>query len=428
MKKFRPHSCIFPVVFAGLFLSLLISCKKEATKAIPTVTLSAVTNITATTAATGGNITSDGGSEVTARGVCWSTSSNPTTAASKTTDGTGPGSFSSSITGLTPGAAYNIRAYATNAVGTAYSGPTIFSALASTPVLITTPLSLVTTTSAASGGNIPNDGGAPITARGVCWNTSSGPTTGNSKTTDGTGIGLFTSSLTGLTANTTYYVRAYATNSAGTSYGDEAVLKTFTGTVTDFDGNVYYTVTIGTQVWMAGNLKTIKYSDGTDIPQVTDKTAWSALLTPGYCWMNNDKATYKDTYGALYNYYVVDPASNGGKNVCPTGWHVPTNNEWLTLTTYLNGEPVAGGKLKESGILHWQTPNTAGTNETGFTALPAGSHGYDFIVTGTETSFWTSTEYEAHSAWVRYITFSNSMAHPQYTGKINGNSIRCLKN
>ena len=428
MKKFISHSCIFPVVSAGLFLSLLISCKKEAANSAPTVTLSSVTNITATTAATGGNITSDGGSVVTARGVCWSTSSNPTTAASKTTDGTGPGSFSSSITGLTPGAIYNIRAYATNAVGTAYSGPTIFSALASTPVLITTPLSLVTITSAASGGNIPNDGGAPITARGVCWNTSGSPTTGNSKTTDGTGLGLFTSSMTGLIANTTYYVRAYATNSSGTSYGDEAILRTFTGTLTDFDGNVYYTVTIGTQVWMAGNLKTIKYSDGTDIPLVTDKATWGALTAPGYCWMNNDKANYKDTYGALYNYYVVDPASNGGKNVCPTGWHVPTNNEWTALTTYLNGEPIAGGKLKESGILHWQTPITAGTNETVFTALPAGGRGYDFIVIGTEASFWTSTEYEAHSAWVRYITFSNNMAHPQYTGKINGNSIGCVKN
>ena len=273
-------------------------------------------------------------------------------------------------------------------MGTAYSSATIFSALASAPVLITTSLSAVTTTSATTGGNIPDDGGAPITARGVCWNTSASPTIGNSKTTDGTGIGIFTSSITGLTANTTYYVRAYATNSIGTAYGDEAVLKTFTGTVTDFDGNVYYTVTIGSQVWLAGNLKTVKYNDGTDIPLVTDKTAWGALTTPGYCWLNNDKATNKDTYGALYNYYVVDPAANGGKNVCPTGWKVPTNDEWTALTTYLNGEAAAGGKLKEAGTAHWQTPNTGATNETGFTALPAGGRGYDFIgVTGTDTSF-----------------------------------------
>jgi len=430
MKKFISYSAIFSILSAGLFFSLLISCKKEASKVIPTVTVASVTNITATTAATGGNVTSDGGSEVTARGVCWSVTSNPTTAANTTTDGTGPGSFSSSITGLTPGAVYNIRAYATNAVGTAYSSPSIFSALASIPVLTTNSLSAMTTTSATSGGNIPNDGGAAITARGVCWNTSASPTTGNSKTTDGTGIGIFTSSITGLTANTTYYVRAYASNSAGTSYGDEAVLRTFTATVTDFDGNIYYTVTIGTQVWMAGNLKTIKYNDGTAIPLVIDNDAWAALLTPGYCWFNNDNAN-KAIYGALYNYYVVDPASNGGKNVCPTGWHVPTNDQWITLTTNLNGEAGAGGKLKEAGTAHWQTPNTAATNETGFSALPASGRGANggFGLIGTEASFWTSTPYyDTTSAWDRYLTFSNSMAHPLYTGKINGISIRCLKN
>jgi hypothetical protein len=407
MKKFIPHFAISSVLFTGLFLSLLIGCKKEASKTSPIVTVSSVTNITATTAASGGNVTSDGGSEVTARGVCWSISSNPTTATNKTTDGTGPGSFSSSITGLTPGAAYNIRAYATNALGTAYSSATTFSALASTPVLITTSLSVVTTTSATTGGNIPDDGGAPITARGVCWNTSTSPTIGNSKTVDGTGIGIFTSSITGLTANTTYYVRAYATNNIGTSYGDEAVLKTFTGTVTDFEGNIYYTVTIGSQVWMAQNLKTIKYNDGTAIPLVIDGAAWTALLTPGYCWPNNDDAN-KATYGALYNYYVVDPAINGGKN----------------------GEAAAGGKLKEAGTAHWQTPNTGATNETGFTALPAGGRGSygAFGVPGTGTNFWTSTEYEAHSAWERFLSFSNSNVHTEFYGKGNGISIRCLKN
>lgn len=427
MKKFISHLAIFSVVFAGLFLSLLISCKKEASMTIPTITISSVTNITETSAASGGNVTSDGGSDVTARGVCWNVNSNPTTANNKTTDGTGPGSFSSSITGLTPGADYNIRAYATNEVGTAYSNPTTFKALASIPVLTTASMKDVTTTSATSGGNIPDDGGAAITARGVCWNTSSNPTIGNSKTTDGTGTGTFTSSITGLLANTTYYVRAYATNSTGTSYGDAAVLKTFTGTVTDFDGNAYFTVTIGTQIWMAGNLKTVKFNDGTAIPLVTDKTTWNALTTPGYCWLNNDVAANKVTYGALYNYYVVDPASNGGKNVCPTGWHVPTNGQWTDMTTSLGGEAGAGGKIKEAGTAHWQTPNSGATNETGFTALPAGSRGNDFGVTGTDANFWTSTEYETYSAWLRFISFSNSNVHPQYYGKQNGLSIRCLR-
>ncbi|MEI6050132.1 MAG: fibrobacter succinogenes major paralogous domain-containing protein [Bacteroidota bacterium] len=428
MKKLSFVFAISSVILAGLFLPLLFSCKKEAVNNIPTVTVVAVNNITETSATSGGEITSDGGAEVTARGVCWSVNKNPTTADKKTIDGTGSGSFASSITELTPGTDYNIRAYAINAVGTAYSSQATFNALASKVVLTTASLSAVTTTSAVGGGNISTDGGATVTARGVCWSTSAIPTIDNSKTTDGIGPGLYTSSISGLTPNTAYHIRAYAINNVGTAYGDEIILKTFTGTVTDIDENVYNTVTIVSQVWMAENLKTTKYNDGTDIPLVNDAAAWNALTTPGYCWLNNDKAANKATYGALYNYYVVDVASNGNKNVCPTGWHVPTNGEWTDLTTSLGGEPGAGGKLKEAGTAHWQTPNTGATNETGFTVLPAGGRGFEFGVTGTDGNFWTSTEYETHSAWVRFISFSNSNVHTQFTGKLNGNSIRCLKN
>ena len=138
------------------------------------------------------------------------------------------------------------------------------------------------------------------------------------------------------------------------------------GTVTDVDGNVYNTVTIGTQCWLQENLKTTKYKDGTSIPLVTDNSAWGSLSTPGYCWYNNDD-TYKNTYGALYNYYTV--LTN---NLCPSGWHVATEREWSTLVTYLGGASIAGGKLKESGTTHWVTPNTGANNETGFIALPGG--------------------------------------------------------
>jgi uncharacterized protein (TIGR02145 family) len=137
--------------------------------------------------------------------------------------------------------------------------------------------------------------------------------------------------------------------------------------VSDVDGNTYKVVIIGTQVWMAENLKTTKYSDGTPIPLVTDNTAWSNLTTPGYCWYNNDSATIAQTYGALYNWYTVNTG-----NLCPAGWHVPTDAEWTILITYLGGEDVAGGKLKEAGTAHWSSPNTGATNETGFTALPGG--------------------------------------------------------
>jgi hypothetical protein len=191
-----------------------------------TLTTTDVSAITSTTAVSGGNITNNGGGDITARGVCWSTSANPTTADSKTTDCTGSGTFTSNLTGLLPGTTYHVRAYATNASGTAYGNDVTFTTLAVIPTLTTTAVSSPTTTTATSGGNITSDGGAPVTARGVCWSTTTGPVATGSHTTDGTGIGSFTSSITGLTPNTTYYVRAYATNSVGTAYGNEVTFRT----------------------------------------------------------------------------------------------------------------------------------------------------------------------------------------------------------
>jgi uncharacterized protein (TIGR02145 family) len=413
---------VLSVLLCGLFLSLLIGCKKEDNQ-VPTVTVVSASNITENSASSGGQVTSDGGSAVTARGVCWSKNQNPTTADKKTSDGTGSGSFTSSLTGLEPGAAYNIRAYATNATGTGYSNQAAFSALTSVPVLTTIAISDLTANSVVSGGNITSDGGAAITARGVCWNTAASPTITNSKTTDGTGNGIFPSSISGLIANTTYYIRAYATNSKGTAYGDEITIKTYTGVVTDYEGNIYNTVTIGSQLWMAKNLKATKYSDGASIPIVTDQTTWNTTSLPGYCWYNNDESN-KNTYGTLYNWYAVNAS---GKNICPTGWHVPSDGEWSTLTSFLNGENGAGGKLKEAGLTHWASPNTGATNETGFTALGAGSRGGSFLGFGTDADFWTSTEYNSGSSWNRFISSSNNNVHRLFSGYQNGFSIRCVK-
>jgi len=231
------------------------------------------------------------------------------------------------------------------------------------PTLTTTAVSSITQTTATSGGNITTDGGATVTAIGVVWSTTQNPTveTNHGKTTDGSGTGSFTSNLTGLAAGTTYYVRAYATNSVGTSYGNEVSFTALPAseTVTDADGNTYNTVTIGTQVWMKENLKTTKYADGTAVANVTDNTAWTTAGA-AYAWYDNNISN-KATYGALYNWYAVDPASNGNKNLCPTGWHVPSDAEWTSLTTNLGGESVAGGKLKEDGTSNWLTPNTGAT-------------------------------------------------------------------
>ncbi|GAB1373013.1 hypothetical protein MASR1M45_30770 [Candidatus Kapaibacterium sp.] len=160
--------------------------------------------------------------------MCWSTSQNPTIANSKTTDGSGIGTYSSSLTGLSANTTYYVRAYATNSVGTAYGDELSFTSGTTLPSVSTANISNITYNSAQSGGNVTNDGGANVTARGVCWSTSQNPTIANSKTTDGSGTGSFSSSITGLQSNTTYYVRAYATNSAGTGYGEQVSFKTLT--------------------------------------------------------------------------------------------------------------------------------------------------------------------------------------------------------
>ena len=190
--------------------------------------------------------------------------------------------------------------------------------------------------------------------------------------------------------NTTYYVRAFATNSAGTAYGEEVSFKTEEsgiGTVTDIDGNIYHTVIIGSQVWMLENLRTTKYRNGDTITNITDKTAWGNISYGGYGWYNND-ITNEETYGALYNWGAVADT----RNLAPEGWHVPSADEWNELIDFLGGDMVAGGTLKEEGTLHWIAPNDA-TDEVGFGALPAGmENGTDFHGMGYETYYWSTDE------------------------------------
>ena len=193
-----------------------------------------------------------------------------------------------------------------------------------------------------------------------------------------------------------------------------------TSLVTDMDGNTYKTIRIGQQIWMAEDLKTSKYNDGTAIPLVTNNTEWAELTTPGYCWYNNDAATYKATYGALYNWYTV----NTGK-LCPTGWHVPTDAEWAILITYLGGESVAGDKLRETGT-------TGATNESGFTALPSG-YRYDngtFYYIGDELgAWWSATKLDAsellRGAWYHFLI--NSDPNLQFYNLVAGLNARCLR-
>lgn len=389
------------------------------------------TNFTATTAILSGYISSDGGSPITERGICYSTNSNPTTGSNtKLVIGNGTGVFSQTVTGLTANTTYFASAYAINSQGTTYGNVVNFktSPILSWATLTTNTATNITSTSATLGGDITSDGNSIVTERGVCYSTSQNPTTSSTKLNIGSGIGNFSNIVTGLTANTTYYVRAYAINSQGTAYGNQVDFAVGGPidpppnggeTVTDIDGNIYHTVTIGTQVWMVENLKVTKYNDGTNIPNITDNTTWSSLSSGSYCWYNND-ATYKNTYGALYNWYAVNT-----NKLAPIGWHVPTDTEWTTLTTFLGGRTIAGGKMK--AVTGWDSPNTDATNESGFSCLPGGIRTDNFLYLGTRSFFWSSTEDQAVYGWYRLLYWQNGVVSLSNYYKEGGLSVRCIK-
>ncbi len=377
--------------------------------ALPSLTTIAATSINPNGASTGGVVTSGGGDSVSARGVVYGTSANPTLSNQFTQDGNGIGSFISVLTGLTSATAYRVRAYATNSAGTAYGNEILFTTTVGLPVLVTSNMSQITHNSAQSGGTISTDGGATITQRGVCWSSTPLPTITNSRTQNGTGTGTFTSNLTGLTPSTQYYIRAYATNSAGTAYGQQ---QTFTTTIlfvcgtslaTDLDGNNYATITLNLTInsqlrplcWFKQNLRVSKYRNGDPIPTGLDTSAWRRATT-GAMASPNDSAVYDSAYGKLYNWYALaDP-----RGICPIGWHVATDAEYLALTNFCqsSGYPNTSSNRNGTGralksCRQINTPYSAACNTTahprwlahnntnphygidafGFSALPAGA-------------------------------------------------------
>lgn len=199
-----------------------------------------------------------------------------------------------------------------------------------------------------------------------------------------------------------------------------------TNSLKDINGNVYKTVTIGTQVWMKENLKTTRYNDGTLIPLVSDNDAWPVLTAPAYCLYNNDTAN-KDVYGALYNWHAV-----GTGKLCPEGWHVPADSEWITLKGFLEedgfGEET-GNKLKEAGTSHWKSPNSEADNESGFTALPGGYRSYNgsFSYFGIYGYWWSSTEYMETTVYIWNLRYKFSYVYKYIGEKTNGFSVRCMK-
>ena len=452
---------------------------------LPEVSTGSVTNITSSSATCGGNVISNGGDIITARGICWSTSQNPSLNDSHTSEGTGIGYFSSNITGLTAGTTYYVRAYATNSAGTAYGQQTSFTAL-DLPVVSTDTVTNITVSTATCGGQVTGTGGSNVTARGVCWSTSQNPTINNSHTFDGSDIGSFTSDIVGLSPNTTYYVRAYATNSVGTAYGNEVTFTTAepaeivvpegdaqpcpgTPTVTDHEGNVYNTVKIGNQCWTRENLRTTTSpSTGTYLVK-----PWFSFSVTGKkaAWYNNDSATYAPmNYGLLYNWNAaVDTFNtafgetsgsddfqniqsitfNGSRRgICPAGWHLPSDSDWLQLKNYMgsqseyicvdnsgnyNSEYIGKALSSTEGwqscsFLQCHTPCDIGYNQnpnnaSGFSIIPACEPCY--------ARFWSSTQvlWDWHySACFLYLNYDSPYAVLSGDGDLYELfSVRCLR-
>lgn len=670
----KNHLTVITIIVA----IILVGCKKEQ---IPVLTTIDVSNLAATTATSGGNITEEGSSTVISRGVCWSAGTTPTLADNKTTDGAGAGSFTSNLTGLSGATTFYVRAYATNSAGTGYGMALSFITLGQAPTPAGATASNINVTTATLNGSVnANYLSTVVTfeygttnSYGSTATPSQSPITGNAVTnisaditgltagaiyhyrikavnslgttygsdltfttlglvptvtalaaTNITSIGAalngtananylstvvtfeygtttnygstataiqspltgsistnVSSNISGLIGGTIYHFRVKAVNSLGTSYGSDltfttlglvptvttldatnitqtsvtmngmvnanylstivtfeygttasygitatatqspvigntninvsadisglavgtiyhyrvkaenplgvvyGVDKTFSITdcmvcknvsyqngiiinegseteycgvdlqaklatpdvivmnitvkvectlgytstpITDIDGNSYKTISLGSQVWMRENLKTTKYNDGTPIPNITVNSAWAALTTGAYCDYDNTPSN-STTYGRLYNWFVVDNnaatkvGSNGGKNVCPIGWHVPSDNEWTTLTTYLGGEPVAGGKLKETGTIHWLIDNIGATNESGFTALPSGYRNNGiYCCYGTYGYWWGSTESSN-----RGITNGSTWVHRPPNPPRSGSAVRCVR-
>ena len=414
----------------------------------PSVAILSIGNITTSTVTCDGYVTSVGNVSVTARGVCWDTLPNPTVSNNHTTNGAGTGYFTSSITGLSPGMTYYVRAYATNIAGTSYSAEESFTTEDTTPTVTTLPISYISDISAVSGGIVTADGGATVTARGVCWSYLQNPTINDSHTEDGTGMGEFISNITGLLSGTTFYVRAYATNSEGTAYGEERAFIPYNCedlTPMDYDNNSYATVRIGSQCWLKENLRTTHYADGTEIPAGT-----TSAYSVGYRYAPNNNEDSVATYGYLYNWAAVMHGAaaswanpSGVQGICPEDWHVPSDAEWTQLTNYVSSQSqyVCGSNSTYiakalASTMGWDSNTYACTvgndpsanNATGFSAMPAGCYETfnSYHNFGSNASFWTTTENGSTGAYYRDICSGFFTVDRFNDSKNIAYSVRCV--
>lgn len=522
-----------------LMAILSISCEKK--PKIPGIITAEISDITTNSAVSGGEITDDGGASIISMGICWGASDNPTIENNFINVSGNTASFTGQLTGLLPKSRYFIRAFASNSAGTGYGESRTFTTLGDTPSVTVanannisinsavlngtvTPHSLPTTVvfefgksaeygNTISASQVPVSGSESISLSALVSNLLPGTTYHfRMKAENSLGI-IYSSDMTfrtsgdmpviilpgavaavntvtfkgsvnpnylattvsfewgisdaygntfslqdpvsgnelinlsanilGLTPETTYHFRIIAINALGTTRSQDMSFTTFT--VADLENNYYHSVKIGTQTWFVENLKSTRFNDGTSIPLVTSQNDWNSARTYACCYYNNSSVN-SDNYGAMYNYYVVNMSSNGRKNVCPAGWHVPAKAEWSTLFSFLtdngygndgNGNDIAKSLAAGNGWNTDLTPGSVGNNlsdnnRSGFTALAGGIRTdaeQGFIQMGVRGSWWgTPDDYSlGFSYWCNDIFNFESIVHQANASSNYGLSIRCIK-
>ncbi len=433
MKKKSWLILLIVIVYTSI---ITINCRKEESVTVPVLSTTYVTDITSATATSGGQITSDGGASITERGICWGMVENPSTNDLKTMDGTGTGKFVSIITGITGGTIYHVRAYATNIAGTAYGSDLSFTSSGQIASCLTLSATDVSTTGATLYGLVnANDLSTNVTFEYGSTLTYGKTIAAAQSPLNGNDIISVNISIIDLKPETSYHFRVKTENSLGITYGNDMAFTTLPVTVNDIDGNTYNIIAICTQIWMRENLKTTRYSNGDIIGTTTPATLdISGESIPKYQWAYDGEESNVSLYGRLY----TGLAAIDTRNICPIGWHVPSDEEWHTLSLTLDSNSVppivdiesriAGGKLKEAGTLHWASPNRDATNESGFTALPGGMRSEigKFSDIGFK-GWWWSNENSYGEIWNRALI---SEYRELFRGRHNpgqGWSVRCIK-
>jgi len=406
-----------------------VRCIKNDSIQLALLTTSGISNITQSSANGGGEVIYEGGSFVTDRGLCYGLTQNPTISDFYISGGGGEGVFSILLDSLIANTTYYIRAYAVNGGGCAYGNQVSFktSGIGEVPIVNTSQIISITQNSAISGGTVIAHGSTLVTQRGVCWSTTLNPTLADTYSTDGSGEGDFISYITGLNANTNYFIRAYATNSEGTAYGENKVFVTYHGNCPDiptlvYEGKTYNTAQIGSQCWLKENLNVGVFISGS-------QNQSNNGITEKYCYENLESNC--TAYGGLYqwNEMMQYTSTSEAQGICPEGWHIPSKPEWESLFNYLGGYLVAGGRMKEQGYSHWLPPNTGANNESGFSAFAGGQRNHwigPFIGKGYSGYWWGSSLILGYGF---VLKLDNNQENVYYydTDKTDGNSVRCIK-